>query len=122
MQTITVSPSLRRLLLDCATNCTVDCCKALAFDLTGPRLAQWLYSETNVSTDDLKAEIEELLESGSQISTNHIKFDVRDMYSTWRTTEFLNFIQEFLAALKETTQGEGPSYAAAVKLGLCPRD
>ena len=95
MNSISVSPTLRRLLSDCATICTVDCCRQDAFDLAGSRVEQWLESERIDRTAEIASEIERLLQSVLNENGAQVRIDDRDLMSTWKTADLRDFLEAF---------------------------
>ena len=87
MQIIRVSPTLRRLLKHCETECTADCCRALAFDITPRRISSWLESER---IDRGSALAEEIRNIGKSLNpeADKVRLDARDLGSEWYAQDF----------------------------------
>jgi hypothetical protein len=87
------SPTLRRMLIECQTWCTADCCKARAFSLTESTIGHWLGYERVDRTRELAEEIARL---GAELghARGQVVLSVRGLESTWGVEEFRAFWQD----------------------------
>lgn len=95
LRTVTTSAALRRLLLHCQTQCTADCCKENAFDLSKRSIEEWLAYER---IDRSKAIGEEMATIADLLrkATGRLVLDVRDLRSDWKADRLLAFWQVLL--------------------------
>ena len=119
--TVTVSPALRRLLLECQTWCSADCCKAQAFSLRDGVIAGWLGSERVDRSAELADEIDRV---GTNVreADDRVILAVRGLESGWSAVEFKAFWASFRAAYSSAVEGRveaEPSVAADPALSPC---
>jgi MoxR-like ATPase len=93
-QIVTLSPTLRRLLLELETHCRADCCKAAAFGLSVESILRWLEGERVDRTAALLDEINKI-HTAVQIAQLEVFIDSRDLYSSWKFVDFDLFWQDF---------------------------
>lgn len=94
MRTVKLSPTMRRLLLHCATRCTVECCLEGAFDFSLHRIVSWLESERIDRTSQLANEIKDVL-SDLDSAAEKLFLDARDLESNWYSADFAAFLTNF---------------------------
>ena len=87
MHTIPVSPTLRRLLMHCETECMADCCGARAFDITAQRISLWLQAERIDRGRELAEEIRSIRKSLDP-EAGKVLLDSRDLRSEWYAQDF----------------------------------
>jgi hypothetical protein len=86
---VNVSPTLRRMLVECQSRCTADCCHALAFDLR--RIGPWLERERVDRTVELRAELDAISERAETLDAS-LRLSVRDLESTWTAPDWRRFL------------------------------
>src|SRR5688572_333026 len=94
MLTVKLSPTLRRLLLHCQTECTADCCRDRAFDISARTITSWLETERIDRTPQLIREIKDI--AGNLDPMVEMLFlEARDLHSEWRSADFATFWARF---------------------------
>lgn len=97
--TVTLSPTLRRLMVELQTWCSPDCCKARAFSISAEAVGRWLDGERIDRTPELAEEIA-IIEAGLRQIEGPIDLAARDLGSTWNGAEFKAFWQAFAEAFR----------------------
>jgi len=100
---VAVSPTLRRLLLDCQMWCSADCCKANAFELTESAVTRWLRLEHLDRSQEVAEEIGRV-RSELQQAVGQIFLAARDLESTWDTEAFKAFWGRLEAAVNSAVE------------------
>lgn len=88
---INCSIELRRFLISMERNCTVDCCKAAAFEVGADSIEYWRANESKNCDDLVYKELFELKQLNFN-GYNFIRLNIRDLESQWGITEFVDFI------------------------------
>ena len=92
--TVTLSSALRRLLCDHQISCSVDCCKARAFQLGEGSMSRWLTFERTDRTHEIAAEIERI-----QVNIRDVEgslfLSAPGLESEWDISEFRTFWERF---------------------------
>jgi hypothetical protein len=89
-QNVDLSPALMQLLTSCHTFCSVDCCRADAFEISEGIIARWLDLDRVDRTGEIAAEIEQIKGVLDQ-SEGEIILAARGLESTWPNEEFQTF-------------------------------
>jgi hypothetical protein len=87
---VTMSPALRRLLLDHQSWCTADCCKERAFRFTEDSIARWLGFERIDRAREIVEEIAKV-KADVQRTTGRIFMAARGLESDWVADDFKAF-------------------------------
>jgi len=90
LKSITVSPALRRLLVDRLDQCSADCCHSLAFTISDFDVRLWYGNERIDRYDEITTELRELVSSIRDFE-GKIDFDIREVESSWESSEALSF-------------------------------
>ena len=96
-----ISPELRRLLLDCETECVVECCLEKAFDISTHRIEQWFRDQRIYRRDDIKNELENIISNCKESEYSEVLIETRSLYSRWYKEDFLEFVTELLENLNK---------------------
>lgn len=94
MSTVRLSPTLRRLLLHCQTECTAECCRGKAFDISVHAITSWLEAERIDRVSQLTREIKDIAERLDP-KAGRLCLNERDLYSEWSIADFAAFWVRF---------------------------
>jgi len=92
---ISCSNELRRLLISLERNCSVECCKADAFEVNKETIEYWRTNQFKNYDDLIYIELFELKQENFY-EYNFIKLNVRALESHWRINEFTEFVDLLL--------------------------
>jgi hypothetical protein len=92
---ISCSIELRRLLISLERNCTVECCKADAFEVNKETIEFWRTNESKNNDDLIYNELFELKQE-NYCEYNFINLNIRGLESQWRINEFTEFVDLLL--------------------------
>ena len=95
--TLSMSSALRQLLIHCHTSCSVDCCRANAFQISETMISRWLAFERVDRTGELAEEIGRIKEMLRQ-KEGKVILSARGLDSEWRVDEFKIFWDRLEAA------------------------
>ncbi len=87
---VKISPVLGRLLMDCQTRCTADCCKEQAFMLTEDSISSWLGPERIDRNREVSEEIGKI-KADLHKATGRVLLAARGLESYWRAADFRAF-------------------------------
>lgn len=87
---LVLSSPLQQLLIHCQINCTADCCRANAFQISADMIARWLEFDRVDRSSELAYEIQRVKELLDQ-SEGDVVLATRGLESSWPAGELKAF-------------------------------
>ena len=103
-QKVNLSPAMSQLLMSCHRYCSVNCCRADAFEISEGIIGRWLDLERVDRTGMIVAEIERI-KLALDRSVGEVVLTARGLESTWPVEEFLKFWDRFESAFSSARIG-----------------